>query len=88
MSSIVAILIWSTAFLHKTVLLVELFALLAPLRRLVLAILFLFIAFLLSLVNSAAIVFGRAVHSHQLQRLSLRCVNELVLSASGHDDDI
>jgi hypothetical protein len=88
MSSIVAIFIWSTAFLHKTVLLVKLFALLAPLRCLVLTILLLFIAFLLSLVNSAAIVFGRAVHSYKLQRLSLRCVDELVLSTSGHDDDV
>jgi hypothetical protein len=88
MSSIVAILIWSTAFLHKSVLLIKVFALLAPLRRLVLAILLLFIAFLLGLVNSAAIVFGRAVHSHELQRLSLRCVDELVLSTCGHDDDV
>jgi hypothetical protein len=88
MSSIVAILIRPTTFLHESVLLIVLFALLAPLRRLILAILLLFIAFLLSLVNCAAIMLGRAVHSHQFQRLSLRRVDELVLSTSGHDDDV
>jgi hypothetical protein len=88
MSSIIAVLIWSTAFLHKSLLLIEVFALLAPFRRLILAILFLLIALLLSLVNSTTVVFGRAVNSHQLQRLSLRRVDELVLSASGHDDDV
>jgi hypothetical protein len=88
MSSIIAVLIWSTTFLHKSLLLIEVFALLAPLRRLVLAVLFFLISLFLGLVHSAAVVLCRTVHSHKLQRLSLRRVDELVLSASGHDDDV
>jgi hypothetical protein len=88
MSSIVAIFVWSTAFLHKSLLLIEVFALLAPFRCLVLAILFLLISLFLGLVHGAAIVLCRTVHSYQLQWLSLGGVDELVLSASGHDDDV
>jgi hypothetical protein len=88
MSSIIAILIRSTTLLDKSILLVEVLALLTPLRGLILAILFLFIAFFLGLVDSATVMLRRTVHSHELEWLGLRCVDELVLGASGHDDDV
>lgn len=62
--SIIAILIGTTTLFHKTLLLVEVLALLTPLRRLVLAVLFLFVALFLRLVDSATVVFRGAVHSH------------------------
>jgi hypothetical protein len=88
MSSIITILIRPATLLHKSIFLIGFLTLLTPLRCLVLAILLLFIAFFLRLMDSATIVLSRAVHSHELQRLSLRSVDELMLSASGHDNDV
>jgi hypothetical protein len=88
MSSIIAILIRTAAFLDQTLLLVVILALLTPLWRLILAILLFLVALLLGLVDSSAVMLRRTVNSHELQRLGLRCVDELVLSAGWYHDDI
>jgi hypothetical protein len=88
MSSIIAILIRTAAFLDQTLLLVVILALLTPLWRLILAILLFLIALFLGLVDSSAVMLRRTVNSHELQRLGLRCVDELVLSAGWYHDDI
>jgi len=88
MSSIVTILVRSAAFLDKTLLHIVLFALLTPLRRLILATLFLFIALFLRLVNSSTVMLCWAVHSDELQRLGFGCVDELVLSAGWDHNNV
>jgi hypothetical protein len=88
MSSIIAILVRTATFLDQTLLLVVILALLTPLWRLILAILLFLIALFLGLVDSSAVMLRRTVNSHELQRLGLRCVDELVLSAGWHHDDI
>jgi hypothetical protein len=69
-------------------LLVVLLALLTPLWRLILAVFLFFVTLFLRLMNSPAIMLRRAVNSHELQRLCLRRVDELVLSAGWDDDDV
>lgn len=88
MSSIVAVLIRPATLLHQALLFIMILAPLAPLRRFILAILLLLVALFLGLVYSPAIMLRRAVNSHELQRLGLRCVDELVLSAGWYHDDI
>jgi hypothetical protein len=88
MSSIVTILIRPATFLDQTMLFVVFFALLTPLWSLILATLFLFIALFLRLVNSSTVMLCWAVHSDELQRLGLGCVDELVLSAGRDNDDV
>jgi hypothetical protein len=88
MSSIIAIFIRTATFLDQTLLFIVIFALLTPLRCLILAILLFLIALLLGLVDSSAVMLRRTVNSHELQRLGLRCVDELVLSACWHHNDI
>lgn len=68
MSAVIAIRIWSTTLFHEAVPLVVFLALLAPLRRLVLSILFVFVTFFLRLVYSLWIVLCRAVDRHELER--------------------
>lgn len=88
MSPIIPTLIRAATLLHKPLRLIILLALLTPLRRLILPILLLLIALLFSLVHSPTVVLSGTIHSHQLQRLRLRSVDELVLRAGGHDHDI
>lgn len=88
MPSIITILIRSATLLDQTMLLVVLLALLTPLWRFVFAILLFLIALFLRLVNRPAIMLRRAVNSHELQRLRLRRVDELVLSSGWDDDDV
>jgi hypothetical protein len=88
MSSIITVLIRTATFLDQALLLIVILALLTPLRRLILAVLLFLITFFLGLVDSSAIMLRWAVNSYKLQRLSLRCVDELVLSAGWYHDDI
>jgi hypothetical protein len=88
MSSIIAVLIRTATFLDQALLFVVILALLTPLWRLILAILLFLIALLLGLVDSSAVMLRGTVNSHELQRLGLRCVDELVLSAGWYHDDI
>jgi hypothetical protein len=88
MSSIIAVLIGAATFLDQTLLLIVLLTLLTPLRRLIFSILFFLVTLFLSFVNSSTVMLRWAVDRHKLQRLSLRCVDELVLSAGWDDDDV
>lgn len=88
MPSIITIFIGTATFLDKTLLLIVILALLTPLRRLIFAILLFLITLFLGLVDSSAIMLRRAVNSDELQRLGLRCVDELMLSAGWYHDDI
>jgi hypothetical protein len=88
MPSIITILIRSATLLDQTMLLIVLLALLTPLWRFVFAILLFLIALFLRLVNRPATMLRRAVNSHELQRLRLRRVDELVLSSGWDDDDV
>jgi hypothetical protein len=88
MPSIITILIGSATLLDQTMLLVVLLALLTPLWRLILAVFLFFVTLFLRLMNSPAIMLRRAVNSHELQRLRLRRVDELVLSSGWDDDDV
>jgi hypothetical protein len=88
MSSIIAILVRATLFLCKTLLLVGILALLAPLWCLVLACILLFIAFLLRLVHCSGVMLGRTVDSDQFQGLVFASVVELMLGSRWYDNDI
>jgi len=88
MPSIVTVLIWSAAFLDQALLLIVFFALLTPLRRLILATLLFLVAFFLSLMNSSTVMLRRAIDCHKLQGLGLRCVDELMLSAGGYHNNV
>jgi hypothetical protein len=88
MPPIIPTLIRPTTLLHKPLLQIILLALLTPLWRLILPILLLLITLLLRLMHSPTIMLSGTIHSHKLQRLRLRSIDELVLSPSGHDDDV
>jgi hypothetical protein len=88
MPSIITILIGSATLLDQTMLLVVLLALLTPLWRLILAVFLFFVTLFFRLVNSPAIMLRWAVNSHELQRLGLGSVDELVLSSGWDDDDV
>lgn len=88
MPTIVLTPVRSTARLDQLMLLIEVLGLLAPLRRLVLPILLFLVTFLFSLVHSTAVVLGRAIYSHQFKWLRLGSVDELVLGARRHDDNV
>lgn len=86
--SVISICIRSAAGLDELVLLIVGLALLAPFWGLIFATLFLFITLFLGLVYRATVVLRRAVYSHQLEWLGLRCIDELVLGTGRYDNDI
>ena len=88
MPPIIPTLIRPSTLLDKPLLRIKLLTLLTPLRRLILPTLLLFIALFFRLMHSPTIVLGGTVHCHQLQRLRFRSVDELVLRAGWHDDDV
>jgi hypothetical protein len=88
MSAIITILIRTTLFLGKPLLLIGGLALLTPFWGLIFACILLFITLFLSLVHCPGIVLGGTVHSNQFQRLILAGVVELVFCARWYDDYI
>lgn len=88
MPAVITILIRATTRLHIPPLLIHILTLLAPLRRLILPALLLFVSLLLGLMHSLAIVLRWAVDSHKLQWLRLGGVNELVLRAGWDYHDV
>lgn len=88
MPPIIAICIWPSARLYQSLLLIICLILLAPLRRLILAALLLCVALLFRLMHRLAVVLRRTVHRHNLQRLRLGRVVELMLRPCWYDDDV
>lgn len=88
MAAVIAILVWATALLDKTILLILALALLAPRGRFVPSSILFLVALFFGLVNRLRIVLGGAVYRHKLERLGLGGVDELVLRASRNNDDI
>lgn len=85
MPPIIPTLIRPPTLLHKTLLPIIFLTLLTPLRRLIFPIFLLFVALFLRLMYSPTIVLSGTIHRHQLQRLRLGSVYELVLRAGRHD---
>jgi hypothetical protein len=88
MPPIIPISIRPSTLLHIPLLLIKLLTLLTPLRRLILARLFLLVAFLLHLVESLWVVFRGTVNCDKLERLGLGGVDELVLSPGWDYDNV
>ena len=75
----IIIFVRATFLLRQTILGVCVLGLLTPFWSLILAALFLLITFIPSLVHCLRIVLSGRVYRDELERLCLRCVEELVL---------